>query len=423
MKESKDKIVKLGIIGLGWRTEVLLVSLFAIDAVEISAICDLSDKAVAKIKSIFLKSGRPIPAAFNNYNDLLQKNDIDAVLIPTSWNSHLPIAAAAMKAGKYTAIEVGGASSTEELWQLVHASEGTGAHCMMLENCCYARNELMILNMARQGLFGELIHCCGGYEHDLRDELIPRMKEGFERTFHNKYRNCDLYPTHQLGPIAKILNINRGNRFLSLVSMASKSRGLGLYVKDHSGRESQESEIAFNKGDVVTTIIKCAGGETITLTHSVSLPRPYSRNGRVQGTRGIWLEDVDGIHIEGISSSTKEFDVSGNPYTVHHWDTVQSFYDKYDHPIWRDYKDNIVGGHGGMDCLALMAFIDAVRHKIAPPIDVYDCAAWMSVTCLSEQSIALGSMPVAVPDFTNGKWIKRESVPINKWSLTNVYKD
>jgi predicted dehydrogenase len=414
---KNERIVKIGIIGLGPRTEVLLVSLFSIGGVEISALCDLSDNAIAKMKGIFAANGKSMPDVYKDYKELLQRPDIEAVMIPTSWNAHLPIAADAMKAGKYAAIEVGGASSTEELWQLVHASEQNGRSCMMLENICYARTEMMILNMVRQGLFGELVHCSGGYEHDLRNGIVSGLETGFERTIHNRYRNCDLYPTHALGPISKILGINRGNRFLSLTSTASKSRGNSLTAQKNYGSGTKYGDIVFNKGDVVTTVIKCAGGETISLNHSVSLPRPYSRNCRVQGTKGIWLEDTKGIYIDGVSPSIEEIDPAGNPYTTHKWDAVESYYEKYEHPIWREYKDKSVGGHGGADCLAIKAFLDAVRNRIATPIDVYDCAAWMSVSCLSEQSIALGSMPVAFPDFTNGKWIKREPAPVNKWSL------
>jgi hypothetical protein len=275
----------------------------------------------------------------------------------------------------------------------------------------------MILNMVRQGLFGELVHCEGGYEHELRNETLD-LDVGSERALHNRYRNADLYPTHELGPISKILGINRGNRFLSLTSTASKARGQSHKARALHGGGTPKGDIVYNKGDVVTTVIKCAEGETITLTHSVSLPRPYSRNGRVQGTRGIWLENAGGLHIEGISRTDELIDPAGNPYSMHRWDPVESFYEKYDHPIWQEYKNKTVGGHGGVDCLAILAFLDAVRNRTNTPIDVYDCAAWMSVTCLSEQSIALGSMPVAFPDFTNGKWIRREPAPVTKWALS-----
>lgn len=419
---SDIRTVKVGIIGLGARTEVLLASIFALSKeAEVTAVCDLSEERINKILEIFAKHGKAKPATYKNYHDLLSDSQVEAVLVPTSWNSHLPIARDAMAAGKYVGIEVGGASSTEELWQLVHASESTGVSCMMLENCCYGRNELLVTNLVRKGLFGELIHCECGYEHDLSYDLVRDTGRRMERAIQNQFRNCDLYPTHGLGPIAKILRINRGNRFLSLVSMASKGRGFAKAAKEVFGAGSPESEVVYNEGDIVTTIIKCANGETITLTHGISLPRPYSRDGRVQGTKGIWLEDANGIFIEGVSPTYEKIDVAGNPYTTHDWERVEDYYAKYDHPIWAKNDLASVGGHGGMDALALRAFFDAVREKTVTPIDVYDVAAWMSVTCLSEQSIAMGGMPVPFPDFTNGKWINRGYIKPSKWSLDEVY--
>ncbi len=406
------KKVQIGIIGLGARTETLLASIFLMqDEVTVTAICDLNDERIKKIESIFDKNGVQRPKSYLDYHQLLAATDVEAVLVPTSWNSHLAIAKDAMAMGKYAGIEVGGASSLDELWHLVHAAESTGVSCMMLENCCYGRNELMVLNMVRQGLFGELIHCECGYEHDL-SEMAWKENNRVERLLHNQARNGDLYPTHGIGPIAKILKINRGNRFLSLSSFASKGRGFQRAAELHGITDSH-----FNIGDIITTVIKCANGETITMTHGVSLPRPYSRNCRVQGTTGIWLENANGIYIEGISPSYEKIDAAGNPYGVHEWTKVDDLYEKYDHPIWQDFQKNVIGGHGGMDALALRAFFDSVRNRTTPPIDVYDCAAWMSITCLSEQSIALGSAPVAFPDFTNGKWLTPRNETPNKWSL------
>lgn len=412
---TNKKVVKIGIIGLGPRAETLLASIFPMwNDAQVTAICDVREARITLVQGIFDKQGKKQPAVFREYKELIQSPEVDAVLVPTSWNSHLGIACDAMKMGKYAGIEVGGSSSTEELWRLVHAAESTGVSCMMLENCCYGRNELMVMNMVKQGMFGELIHCQCGYEHYIGERVAQELETGIERAWHNLRRNGDLYPTHGLGPIAKILGINRGNRFLSLTSTASKSRGLSIAAKD------QGKDILFNEGDIVTTVIKCANGETITITHGISLPRPYSRDCRVQGARGIWVEDANGIYIEGISPSYEEIDAAGNPYTTHKWNKVDEFYDKYDHPIWREYRDNQIGGHGGMDYLALQAFFDSVRTGSASPIDVYDCAAWMSVTCLSEQSIAMGSMPVAFPDFTNGKWINRKAPEPGRWSLDSI---
>ncbi len=417
--------VKVGIIGLGSRTETLLASFFGIEGVEVVAVCDLVEERIAKIQGIFAAKERKIPAGYRNYRELLHDDSIEAVFVPTSWNSHLSIAAECMEAGKYVAIEVGGAASLDELWKLVHAYERTERPVMMLENCCYARNELMVLNMVRRGLFGELVYCEGGYEHNIRNRLARIETTYEERAFHNLYRNGELYPTHELGPIAKILNINRGNRFMSLTSTASKSCSFKNHRREKAAQgEPFDPNIAFNEGDVITTVIKCANGETITLTHSVCLPRPYSRNGRVQGTKGIWLEDVNGIFIEGMSKEETLLDPAGNPYDNFYWDKVSDYYEEYDHPIWKEYiKSGTLGGHDGIDSLAIRAFLDAVRNGENTPIDVYDVAAWMAVTCLSEQSIATGSMPVAFPDFTNGKWVRREAAPKNRWSLDQVHDD
>ena len=406
-----ERIVKIGIIGLGARAETLLASIFQLPGVAVAAVCDVNPERVAKIESIFDRNGAPRPKSFTDFRALLDFSEVEAVFVPTSWNSHLAIADEALKRGKYVGIEVGGASSVEELWQLVHASEETGTPCMMLENCCYGRNELMVLNMVRQGLFGELVYCECGYEHDLScmawDTELRR-----ERALHNRHRNGDLYPTHGVGPIAKILRINRGNRFLTISSHATKARGFAAALEEHSGQRA-----VFTEGDVVTSVIHCANGENITLTHGVSLPRPYSRNCRVQGTRGIWLENAKGIYIEGVSPKLEKLDVAGNPYTVEQWTPTESFREKYEHPIWREFQAHAIGGHGGMDALVLQAFLDAVRRQAPTPIDVYDTAAWMSITPLSEQSVALGGMPVPFPDFTNGKWIDREPAPPSKWSL------
>jgi len=411
--------VKLGIIGLGPRAETLLATLFSLQErghdIEVTAICDIRPERIEKFNGIFAARNMPQPVAFSDYRQLIASDNVEAVLVPTSWNSHLKIAEEAMAQGKYVGIEVGGASSIDELWHLVHAAESTGVSCMMLENCCYGRNELMVLQMVRKGMFGELIHCACGYEHDLSE--MAHLDNRMEREAHNLRRCGDLYPTHGIGPIAKILKINRGNRFVSLTSTASKARGFMLEA-ERIGR----GKVFYNEGDIVTTVIKCANGETITMTHGVSLPRPYSRDYRVQGTNGIWLADAQGIYIEGISPKEEKLDPAGNPYTTHKWSPISDFYEEHDHPIWKEFRKDVVGGHGGMDALTLQAFTEAVRNRSTLPIDVYDCAAWMALTCLSEQSIACGSMPVPVPDFTNGKWIYDTPLTTGKWSLDDVYE-
>ena len=411
------KKVGIGIIGLGPRAETLLASLkFMTDQIGVTAICDFREERIALLRKKILEAKMDAPREYRDYHRLIADPAVDAVLIPTSWNSHILIAEECLAQGKYAGIEVGGAASIDELWQLVRAAESTGVSCMMLENCCYGRNELMMLNLARKGLFGELIHCECGYLHDL-SEMAWREPDK-ERALHNRFRNGDLYPTHGLGPIAKILRINRGNRFLTISSTASKARGFAAAAKAHG-----MGDVHYNEGDIVLSVIRCANGETILLRHGISLPRPYSRSQLVQGTKGLWQEDAKGIFIEGISKTEVRIDSAGNPYTVHNWDPVDSFYEKYDHPIWKKYRSKQTGEHGGMDYLTLSAFTEAVRERKPTPIDVYDVAAWMSVTALSEQSVALGGQVLPFPDFTNGKWIARKQEEPSTWALDEIFED
>jgi predicted dehydrogenase len=407
-KKSNQNKVRLGVIGLGGRGTGLLSTLLDMEDVEIPAVCELYDDRLQAGMEQVAASGRKKAEGYKDYMDLLARDDIEGVIIPSSWTSHAEIAIAAMKAGKYAGPEVGGASSLEECWELVKTSEKTGMPCMMLENCCYGRNEMAILNMVKKDMLGELIHCQGGYEHDLRDEVAMGKENRHYRIHNYLNRNGDVYPTHELGPIAKFLKINRGNRFLALTSMSSKSRGLHEWAADNLGKEHILANTEFAQGDIVTTMIKCAHGETILLIHDTTLPRPYSRGGRVQGTKGLWMEDNNSIYIQGRSPE-------------HTWESFDKYREEYEHPLWKEYvKLGVRGGHDGMDYLCLRAFVESIKAKIPTPIDVYDTAAWMAVTALSEQSVAKGSSPVSFPDFTNGKWINRNLGPASKYSLEVV---
>lgn len=414
-----EKKVKLGVVGLGNRGKSMLETLFCVKDVEIKMVCDkYEDRMEAGLAKVNEDEARRAwnCTATTDYREVIANPEVEAVVVFTSWVSHIDIAIASMKAGKRVAMEVGGSTSVENCWRLVHTSEETGVPCMMLENCCYGRYEMAILNMIKQGVFGEIIHCEGGYEHDLRDEICCGIENRHYRYDNYHYRNGENYPTHELGPIAKYLNINRGNRMLSLVSMASKSRGLHDWIVRNKGENDPTASTVFAQGDVVTTMIKCAGGETITLQLDTCLPRPYSRGGRVQGTRGIWMEVNNSIHIEGITPH-KEGDWS------HSWESFDPYLEKYEHPLWVKYQqEGLVGGHDGMDYLVLSAFVESVKNQTPPPIDVYDTAAWMCITALSEESIALGSAPVAIPDFTDGKWMTREPAQDTIYRLDEIWQ-
>lgn len=397
------KTVRLAVIGLGQRGFLMLQDVLLLRKdVLISALCDVYEDRVEKAAKIVREAGRPKPFLTNDYHEILQYPGTDVVLIDTSWDTHIQIACDAMEAGKMSGMEVGGSCSLNDCWKLVRTYEKTGVCCAMLENCCYARNEMLVLNMVRMGFFGEVVHCSGGYRHDLRDE-ITRGRENRHYRFQNYLTRCgDNYPTHTLGPIMTILNLNHGNRLTSLVSMASKSRGLHDFIGKDKGTEYDAYSFSFNQGDVVTTMLKCANGESITLTLDTSLPRYYSRGFHVQGTNAMYEEDNKSLFLDGIYKEETKY--NWQP----HWNNVEE-YREYDHPLWKKYlADGVKGGHGGADWLEIDAFIDGCRRNIPMPLDVYDAATLMAVTVLSEESIALGSQSVPVPDFTNGRWMSRK---------------
>jgi len=375
------------------------------------AVSDLYEDRVADAQQIAKKAGKKAPKGFADYHDLLSMKGLDAVISPSSWQNHYRICMDCMDAGIPVGVEVGGVTSLEECWDLVRKHEATHVPCMMLENCCYGRKEMTILHMIRLGLFGEVVHAEGGYCHDLRHEICTGIEERHYRWSNFIHRNGELYPTHELGPIARYLNINRGNRMVSLVSMASKSVWLHDWIARNRPAKHPSQKQVFNEGDIVTSMIKCANGETITLKHGCSLHRPYSRGNVVEGTRGIWMEDKNAISIEGLTAHNDSWD----PET---WEDLDKFYDKYEHPLWKTYaKKGLVGGHGGMDGLVLRAFLTAVKNNTPTPIDIYDMVSWLAITPLSEDSIVNGSAPVAIPDFTHGLWMNPRPVVHGPYSL------
>lgn len=411
MKET----IKLGVIGFGHRGLGLLESvMLPREEVQVLAVCDRYEDRRNKAAEAVQKSKGNMPLCTADYREILAMDEIDALVVSASWADHIHIAIAAMRAGKYVATEVGGAYSIDECWQLVRTHEETGIPCMMLENCCYGRDEMMVLNLVKQGLFGEIVHCQGGYRHDLRDEVSYGRENRHYRFSNYLHRNCENYPTHELGPIAKVLNINRGNRMLTLNSVSSKSVGLHEFLMREKGADYDMSKSDFMQGDVVTTIIKCAHGETIVLTLDTTLPRAYSRGFHVQGTKGMFMEDNRSIFLDGIHN---QYDFCWKEQ----WNNVEQYREQYDHPLWKDYlASGVIGGHDGIDWLVFGAFFDAVKKGSQTPIDVYDMAAWMSITPLSEQSIAMGGAPVAIPDFTNGRWIGREPAVKGKYCLDEI---
>lgn len=386
------KKINTALIGLGARGHSLLDMLCEIPGMRIAAVCDVFEDRVKSAADLVAAKTSERPFETVDYNEILSKADIEAVIVATSWETHIKIAVDAMRAHKTVGLEVGGAYSLEECYELVAAQRESGARFMFLENCCYGRYELLVTNMVKQGLFGQLVHCEGGYRHDLRDEVLLGQENRHYRLRNYTNRNCENYPTHELGPISKLLDINNANSMVSLTSTASGSFGLNEYARTHDNIRPELQTQKFAQGDVVTTVIKCALGQTITLTLDTCLPRPYSRMFTVQGTRGMYAEDGNFFFLDGVH--TDHFDQ--RPF----WNNADTYFEKYEHPIWRVFlNDGLRGGHGGMDWLVYSAFADYAANGGQSPIDVYDAAAWMCITPLSQRSIEQNSAPVDIPDF------------------------
>lgn len=418
-KKKADEKVRMGIIGTGLRGQNHLNLLLRRDDVELVAICDIDDRMLASAKNRITKSGKKMPEVFTGseyaWKKMVETKKLDGVIIATPWEWHKPMIIGSLEAGiKYVGSEVVIGITLQDHWDVVHAAEKYNAHVMMMENVCYRRDVMAVLNMVRQGLFGELVHLQGGYQHDLRgvkfNDGVNAIGHGCEfgekafsearwRTNHSVHRNGDLYPTHGIGPVAHYINVNRGNRFMNLCSFATKSRGLHDHILKECGPTHPNAKVEFKLGDVVTTSIRCVNGETILLQHDTNLPRPYSLGFRVQGTNGLWMDVNSSIYIEGKSEKN---DV---------WDNAKKWLDQYDHPLWKKYGQDAQGaGHGGMDFFVVNSLIESIKRKSPTPMDVYDAAAWSAITPLSEQSIELGNQTVEFPDFTGGQWMYRKPV-------------
>jgi threonine dehydrogenase-like Zn-dependent dehydrogenase len=396
--------VRMGVIGLGCLGYMLIETILACEEAEVVAVCDVYEDRVNAAAELVEKTRGNTPEKYTDYKDVLNSENVDAVLVATSWETHISIAIEAMKAKKITALEVGGACSIEECWKLVHTYEETGTPIMMMENCCYDKFELLSTALVRSGKLGEIVHCHGAYGHDLRDEIAGGTVRRHYRLPNYIHRNCENYPTHELGPIAKILNINRGNRMVSLVSVASKAAGMKDFVENNDTCPDKSLKgTEFRQGDIVETIITCSGGQTISLKLDTTLPRYYSREFTVRGTRGMTWAEANMVIVEG-ECNTHEY--------RENCDNIDKYSD-FIPDIWKNITDEQKRlGHGGMDYLEFKAFFKAIINNEEMPIDVYDAASWMCITSLSEYSIAQGGTPQAIPDFTSGRWVIRKPIDV-----------
>ncbi|MBN2309000.1 MAG: Gfo/Idh/MocA family oxidoreductase [Candidatus Hydrogenedentes bacterium] len=391
--------VRLGIVGVGSRGTGLLRTALQLPGVEVLAVGDLIEERTTRAQALVEAARGTRPQAYTNgerdFENLVARDDLDAVIGATTWKWHAPVSVAAMRAGKYIGTEVPAAVTVDECWDLVRTSEETGMPCMMLENVCYFQNVLALLRMVREGVFGELIHAEGGYQHDCR--FLDFTDDGHLtwRGENCAAKNGNLYPTHPIGPIAQWFNINRGDRFTRLVSMSTKSRGLNAYAAAKFGADHPLATREYALGDVNTCLIETANGLTVTLYFDTISPRPYDLILRLQGTKGIHMGHGGGqIYLESVSPKPDQYE----PFAP--------YLERYAHPLWTDLQEEAAknGGHGGSDYITIYEFVKAVRNRTQTPQDVYDAATWSVIVPLSIQSVAANNAMVDVPDFTEGNW-------------------
>lgn len=400
--------VRVAIIGVGMRGSSAVYRYCQLEGVQVKAIADLSEGNVNNAQKIirgFKKPDADLYTGAEDWKKICERPDIDLIYVCTHWGLHTPIAVYAMTHGKHVAIEVPGAISVKECWDLVDTSEKTRQHCMMLENCNYDFFELATLNMVQHGLFGELMHVEGAYNHDLRSLNFAEAKEGgywdMWRLKYNEQHTGNPYATHGLGPIAHALNIHRGDKMDYLVSMSTTQRGMTLYAEEKYGKESVQAKQTYTLGDMNTTVIRTAKGKTIMLQHDVTSPRPYSRLHVLSGTKGF-AQKYPGPSI-ALEPNAHEFLNESN---------LDSMLKVWEHPFSKEIgeKARKVGGHGGMDFIMDYRLIYCLHNGLPLDMDVYDAAEWSCIGEMTEASVLNGSKPVKFPDFTRGAWNKLDKL-------------
>ncbi len=390
-----EKIMRVGIIGVGGRGMGLLGNILSLKGISVPAVCDINKTAAMRASENIQKAKLPAPELYTDgdlhWQKMLQRGDLNVVIIATPWKWHTPMGVMAMKHGAVPGIEVPCSLSVEECWELVDTSEKTGLGCMMLENWSFRSDNLALLNMVRQGAFGKIVHVHCAHSHDCIDHWF------FDRSGRDRWPaeylinyNRDHYPTHSVGPVLSWCDINCGDRFASISSTASGSFGINAYFARKFGAEHPGAKRTYAQGDIVTSTLKTINGKTVVINYDMQLPRPYDNRWMLQGTLGVYSEERASLYLAEKSPA------------YHQWEKFAPYQEKYKHAWWKEGGGS--GGHGGVDGLELRLLIDAVRAKEPLPLDVYDSVVMSVIVDLSGKSIALGGAPVAFPDFTRGKW-------------------
>jgi hypothetical protein len=397
-------MVRIGYVGIGGQGSSHVRNLLKIPGCRITAVCDIRTERTDWATKEISTAGHPAPTAYTrgprDFERLCEADNVDLVYNATPWEWHVPIMLSAMKNGKHTATEVPAAMTLEDCWALVESAEKHRRHCVMMENCNYDRPEMMVYNMVRQGVFGEILHAEGGYLHDLRSIKFADRGEGLWRRAWAMKVNGNLYPTHGLGPVANCMDINRGDRFDYLVSMSGPSRGLQDWAAAHLPDDSPKRQERYVLGDMNVSLIKTARGRTIVVEHCTNLARPYSRIHLVQGSKGLFQGYPNRIYIEGRGTEDQ-------------WQDAAALAAEFDHPLWKEISNAAQGaGHGGMDYIEDYRLIKCLREGQPTDMTVYDAASLSAVVHLSAQSVGKRAATVDFPDFTRGRWKTTPPLPI-----------
>lgn len=414
--------LKIGFVGVGGRGSNLLKILLELKGVEIKALCDIREDRVTRAQRWVTEAGQREPAGYSrgetDFKRMCEKEDLDLVMTATPWQWHVPVCVAALEAGKHVATEVPAAVTLDECWQLVEAAEKSGKQCTMLENYCYFRKAMVILNMIRQGVFGELLHCEGRSQENWSWENWHLFNSDGTLGWtaeHLAKRNGNLYPTHGFGPMAIWANVNRGDRLDHLVSMSSKGRALKLHAEESFGKDHALAQRTYHQGDANITLLRSVNGVTFSLYFGGQSPQPWSPEHKVQGTLGSCIGEMFDYGPQSDSwIQVKLFEKKKQQDTRGRWGSYWDYAQEYDHPLWKTLgeeanKQRAKDWSGAYDYLMLYQLVNALCHGQTPPMDVYDAAAWSAISELTERSVAQRSAVQDFPDFTRGKW--RDKTP------------
>lgn len=412
IKVEPIETVRIGFVGVGRRGTSIVRELLRVEGCQITAVCDLIPERVERTQRTVQAKGDPKPLGFVrgpvDYKRLCQE-DLDLVITATPWELHVPVCVAALDAGKHAAPEVPAAMTVEQCWQLVEASERAGRHCAMLENYCYFRETMCVLNMIRHGLFGDPMHVYAGYQKDglyysiNSDGTLSFAGEGISNRMGNAY------PTHHVGPPAQWMDVNRGDAFDYLVSMGNYATAFNQFTEEIYGEDHTLAKRKFDMTDVNNTLIRTKKGRSIHLISDTISPRPHRHYFRLQATKGFYEHVTASVHIHG---RTGGYNPTG--HANRQLEPLSEYYEEFEHPLWRNLGETTKSsGHGGSDYLTVYRLVNALRTGTYPDIDVYDTAAWSCIVGLSETSARNRSKPTDFPDFTRGAWKTRKPIPIS----------